>query len=68
MPSWLLALGLKPLIAVAIVAAYFFGIIVPLRWLERRLPNNAFVRFLFRERWRQRSAGRPANSQQRLLQ
>lgn len=67
MPAWLLALLLKPVIGVAIVAAYYFGIVVPLRRAERRLPNNAFWRFLFRERGRQRVRPGAPDPDQRLL-
>jgi hypothetical protein len=67
-PAWVLALGLKPLIAVAIVALYYFGIIAPLRWIERRLPNNAFVRFLFRERGRRDVRAHATDPDKRLLQ
>ena len=66
MSAWLPTLALKPMIAVGIVVSYYFGIILPLRWLRRRLPNNAVVQFLFRERGRQR-AGRAADPDQRLL-
>ncbi len=48
--GWLLALVLKPLIAIAIVAAYYVLVIQGLRWLYPRLPKNKFVDFLFRER------------------
>lgn len=66
MKGWLLALGLKPLLALAIVAGYYFGILLPVRWLRRRLPNNRVVDFLFRERGRHRP-GPAANADQRLL-
>jgi hypothetical protein len=67
MPAWLLALLLKPLIGVAIVAAYYFGIVLPLRRAERRLPKNAFLRFLFRERGRQCVRPGAADPDKRLL-
>ncbi len=52
MQSWGWALLLKPLLFVLFVAAYYFGIIVPLRWVRRRYPNNRVIHFLFRERGR----------------
>lgn len=67
MPNWAFALLLKPLIAMAMVALYYFGIIVPLRWAQRRLPDNAFWRFLFRERGHRNVRARAANPDQRLL-
>jgi hypothetical protein len=51
--GWLYALGYKVVAAVLIAAGYYVLILLPLRWLHRRLPDNRFVRFLFRERGRQ---------------
>jgi hypothetical protein len=48
--GWLLALVLKPLIAIAIAAAYYVVVIHGLRWLYPRLPKSRFVDLLFRER------------------
>lgn len=67
MPAWAFALLLKLPIAVGMVVAYYVGIILPLRWLHRRLPNNAVVRFLFRERGRHDVRARTADPDQRLL-
>lgn len=44
------ALVLKGLAAPFVVALYYFVVIKGLRWLYPRLPRNAFVDFLFRER------------------
>ena len=49
--SW--ALLIKPLALVVLAVAYYWLVIVPLRKLQKRLPDNALVRFLFRERGRQ---------------
>lgn len=53
--TWMTLL-FKPLLAVAFVAAYYFGIIVPIRWMRRRLPNHPVVEFLFRERGTDKAA------------
>lgn len=50
MESWLLALLLKPVLFVLMAAAYYFVIILGLRWLYPRLPKSRFVDFLFVER------------------
>lgn len=41
---------LKPVIGLAMIVAYYFGIIVPLRWAKRRLPPSKWKDALFRER------------------
>lgn len=50
MDGWTKALLLKPLIGLALIAAYYFFIIKFLRWLYRVLPKHRFVDALFRER------------------
>jgi hypothetical protein len=50
MSDWGWALLLKPAIGLAMIAAYYFGIIVPLRWANRNLPDSKLKRFLFKER------------------
>jgi hypothetical protein len=47
--TWL-ALLIKPLALVAFVAAYYFLIIVPVRWLRRKYPNSKWANFLLRDR------------------
>lgn len=54
MPPWMLALIFKPLVALAIVGAYYLVIIRGLRWLYPRLPQNRLTTFLFRERGKRR--------------
>lgn len=61
------ALLLKPLIVVAMFAAWYFLVLVPLRLLYRRLPKNRVVEFLFRERGSQ-GAARAADADHRALQ
>lgn len=56
MPSWLLALLIKPIAAMGIVVFYYFGIIKPIQWLDRRLPPSRWKDALFRERGTQRTA------------
>lgn len=46
--SW--SLLLKPIIGLAIAAAYYVFVVKGLRWLYPRIPKNRFVDFLFRER------------------
>lgn len=50
MNSWGWSLLLKPVIGLAMIAAYYFVIIKGLRWLYPRLPKNRLVEALFRER------------------
>lgn len=50
MGKWLLALGLKPLIALLILVAYYFFVVKGLRWVYPKLPKSRLVDFLFRER------------------
>lgn len=50
MSPWMLALLFKPLVALAIVGAYYLVIIRGLRWLYPKLPQNRLTNFLFRER------------------
>jgi len=66
MPGWVYAVALKGLIAVLIAVGYFVLILLPLRALQRRLPDNAVVRFLFRERGGH-GPGSAAGSRERVL-
>jgi hypothetical protein len=66
MPGWLYAVALKGLIAAVVAVGYFVLILLPLRALQRRLPDNAVVRFLFRERGSQ-GARSTAGARQRVL-
>lgn len=50
MPTWMLALILKPLFAVLFVAFWFFVVVLGLRWIYPRLPKSKLVDALFRER------------------
>lgn len=63
--TWL-ALVVKPLIAMGFAAVYYFGIIVPVRWVQRRYPHNRVVQFLFRERGG-KNPRRAADPDHRLL-
>jgi hypothetical protein len=66
MPGWLYAVALKGLIAMVIAVGYYVLILLPLRALHRRLPDNGIVRFLFRERGSQ-GAGSATGTRQRVL-
>lgn len=44
------ALLLKPMMGLALIAAYYFVIVKGLRWLHRKLPDSKITRFLFKER------------------
>lgn len=57
---------MKPLFAIGLIALYYFALIVPLRWLDKRLPDTPLKRFLFRERGRYRPA-RAAHADKRGL-
>lgn len=50
MPAWSWSLLLKPVIGLALIAAYYLVIIRGLRWLYPRLPKNRLVQTLFLER------------------
>jgi hypothetical protein len=67
MPGWLYAVMLKAPIAVGIALAYYVLILLPVRWLRGRLPDNAAMRFLFRERGRY-SPRTPTDPDQRVLE
>lgn len=62
----LLALVMKPVIGFALALAYFFVLLLSLRWVERKLPDSRIKRFLFRERGRY-STRRPTDTSKRAF-
>ncbi len=50
MPDWAVVIAMKIVAAWFLAALYYFGLLRPLEWIRRRLPDARWVDVLFRER------------------